>query len=77
MENTVVITGSSGNLGSALCAGLAVDHRVVGVGRRPPSLALRQAAPRAAWENLDISDAEAASEAFAFMEILLPERAAP
>jgi len=76
MEHTVM-TGSLGYLGSALCAHLAGDHRVVAIDRRPPSPALRQAAPRAAWENLDISDAEAASEAFAFMEILLPERAAP
>ena len=64
METTIVITGSSGYLGSALCADLAHDHRVVGVDRRPPSPALRQAAPRAAWENLDISDSEAISSAF-------------
>ena len=64
MDRTVVITGSSGYLGSALCADLACDHRVVGVDRRQPSSALRQAAPRAAWENLDISHAEALSQAF-------------
>jgi nucleoside-diphosphate-sugar epimerase len=64
MDRTIVITGSSGYLGSALCVDLAGDHRVVGVDRRHPSHALRQAAPRAAWENLDISDAEAVSDAF-------------
>jgi NAD(P)-dependent dehydrogenase (short-subunit alcohol dehydrogenase family) len=36
----------------------------VGIDRTPPSPALRQAAPRAAWENLDISDAAAVSGAF-------------
>jgi len=64
MDRTVVITGSSGYLGSALCADLDGDHRVVGVDRRHPSSALRQAAPRAAWENLDISDAEAVTGTF-------------
>jgi len=64
MDHTVVITGSSGYLGSALCADLGRDHHIVGIDRRPPSPALRQAVPRAAWENLDISDAEAVSDAF-------------
>ncbi|MGE5257790.1 MAG: NAD-dependent epimerase/dehydratase family protein [Hyphomicrobiales bacterium] len=64
MDRTVVITGSSGYLGSALCAGLAGDHRIVGVDLRHPSPALRQSTPEAVWENLDISDAEAVSSAF-------------
>ena len=64
MDRTVIITGSSGYLGSALCADLGRDHHIVGIDRRPPSPALRQAVPRAAWENLDISDAEAVSDAF-------------
>ena len=64
MDRTVVITGSSGYLGSALCADLDRDHRIVGIDRRPPSPALRQAAPRAAWESIDISSAEAVSSAF-------------
>jgi nucleoside-diphosphate-sugar epimerase len=63
MGRTVVITGSSGYLGSALCADLDCDHRVVGIDLRPPSPALRQAAPRAAWENVDISNAETVSGA--------------
>jgi nucleoside-diphosphate-sugar epimerase len=64
MARTVAITGSSGYLGSALCADLARDHRIVGIDRRPPSPALRKAAPRAAWENIDISGAAAVSSAF-------------
>jgi nucleoside-diphosphate-sugar epimerase len=64
LDRTVVITGSSGYLGSALCADLSGDHRVFGVDRRHPSAGLRQAASRAVWEKLDISDAEAVSKAF-------------
>jgi nucleoside-diphosphate-sugar epimerase len=64
MDRTIVITGSSGYLGSALCAELSRDRPIVGIDRRPPSPALRKAAPRATWENLDISDAEAVSNAF-------------
>jgi nucleoside-diphosphate-sugar epimerase len=64
MDSTVVITGSSGYLGSALCADLSRDHHVVGIDRRSPSAALKQAAPRAIWENIDISDAKAVSGAF-------------
>jgi nucleoside-diphosphate-sugar epimerase len=64
MDHTIVITGSSGYLGSALCADLGRDHHVVGIDRRLPSPALRQAAPRAVWETLDISNAEAVSGAF-------------
>ena len=64
MNPTIVITGSSGYLGSALCADLARDHQVMAIDRRPPSPALVRAAPSAIWENLDISDARAASGAF-------------
>jgi len=64
MDHAVVITGSSGYLGSALCADLAADHRVVGIDRRPPSSALRQAAVRALWEDVDISNAPVVSDAF-------------
>jgi nucleoside-diphosphate-sugar epimerase len=64
VDRTIVITGSSGYLGSALCADLDRDHRIVGLDRRPPSPALQRAAPRAAWENVDISDAAAVAGAF-------------
>lgn len=63
MDRSVVVTGSSGYLGSALCADLDGDHRIVGIDRRPPSAALRRAAPRAAWENLDISKEAGLSDA--------------
>jgi nucleoside-diphosphate-sugar epimerase len=64
MDPTIIITGSSGYLGSALCADLDRDHRVVGIDCRPPSPPLQKAAPRTAWEKVDISDAAAVSEAF-------------
>jgi nucleoside-diphosphate-sugar epimerase len=64
MDHTVVITGSSGYLGSALCADLATDYCVVAIDRRPASSALKQAAPSAVWEHLDISNAQAVSNAF-------------
>lgn len=63
MNRCIVITGSSGYLGSALCADLSRDHHVVGVDRRPPSPALRQALPQATWVHLDISDGRAVSDA--------------
>jgi nucleoside-diphosphate-sugar epimerase len=69
MKRTIVITGSSGYLGSALCVDLGRDNHVVGIDRRPPSPALQQAAPNAVWENLDISDAEAVSGAFQRMTL--------
>ena len=56
---TILITGSSGYLGSALCVDLAKDHRVIGVDRRPPSPDQRRAAPNARWEHADIADADA------------------
>jgi nucleoside-diphosphate-sugar epimerase len=59
MMTTIVITGSSGFLGSAICADLSQDHRVVGIDKRPPSPFLRKVASSAVWENLDISNAEA------------------
>jgi len=58
MRRTVVITGSSGLIGSALCAHLASQYRVVGVDRRPPSEALRRAVPGARWIRCDIADRE-------------------
>lgn len=56
---TVLITGSSGYLGSALCVELAREYRVVGIDRRPPSPDQRRAAPGARWEQVDISDPQA------------------
>ena len=55
MHRTVVITGSSGLIGSALCVHLAPSYRVVGVDRRPPSAELRRAAPGVHWIVCDIA----------------------
>ena len=55
MNRTVVITGSSGLIGSALCAHLAPLYRVVGVDRRPPSAELHQAASSVQWIVCDIA----------------------
>jgi len=63
MMTTVVVTGSSGYLGSAVCADLARDHRVIGIDKRPPSPLLRKSAPTAVWEGLDISNAESVARA--------------
>jgi nucleoside-diphosphate-sugar epimerase len=54
MNRTVVITGSSGLIGSALCAHLAPLSRVVAVDRRPPTEKLRRAAPGVRWVVCDI-----------------------
>ena len=56
MDLTILVTGSSGYLGSALCVDLARLNRVVGVDKRPPPASLRQAAPGVQWHVADIAD---------------------
>lgn len=53
----VLVTGSSGYLGSAICVDLCRDHVVLGLDRRPPSQDLRDEAPGAEWGVVDITDA--------------------
>jgi nucleoside-diphosphate-sugar epimerase len=55
-RKTVLVTGASGFLGSAICVDLSRDHDVIGVDRREPSAALRQQATGGRWHALDISD---------------------
>ena len=55
-RKTVLVTGSSGFLGSAICVDLSRDHDVIGVDRRGPSAALRRQAAGGRWHILDISD---------------------
>ena len=55
-KRTVIVTGSSGFLGSAICVDLARDSNVVGVDRRRPSDELQRQAPSVQWHLLDISD---------------------
>ncbi|KAA0099510.1 NAD-dependent epimerase/dehydratase family protein [Mycolicibacterium sp. P1-18] len=53
----IVITGASGNVGTALLRALPAEHDVVGVVRRPPpSEGVYQ---RVDWRALDLTDADA------------------
>jgi nucleoside-diphosphate-sugar epimerase len=63
-RKTVLVTGSSGFLGSAICADLSRDHAVIGVDRREPSAALRGQAAGVQWHVLDISDPEGVATIF-------------
>lgn len=58
MGHTILITGASGYLGSALCVDLSRDHDVIGLFRRFPSEKLRSAAPAVQWEKADVIDAD-------------------
>jgi nucleoside-diphosphate-sugar epimerase len=62
MKDIVLVTGSSGFLGSALCVDLAKDHQVIGVDLRYPGSALRNAAPGVQWERTDIANKQAIQE---------------
>jgi UDP-glucose 4-epimerase len=50
----IVITGASGNIGTALLRALDSEHDVVGVVRRPP--ALTGPYERVDWQSLDLSE---------------------
>ena len=64
MGRTVLITGASGYLGSAISVDLARDHRVIGICRREPNLKQRRAAPRAIWEKSEIIDRDCIESVF-------------
>ncbi len=65
MENrTVIVTGSSGFLGSAICADLSRDSNVVGMDRRGPSKDLQQQTSSTEWHHIDISNADHVHNAF-------------
>jgi len=53
----VVITGASGNVGTALLRALSNDHDVTGVVRRPP--AGQGVYRRVDWRSLDLTDVDA------------------
>jgi nucleoside-diphosphate-sugar epimerase len=53
----IVITGASGNVGTAVLRALAAEHDVVGVVRRPP--AARGVYQRVEWRSVDLTDADA------------------
>lgn len=57
MDNRIImVTGSSGFLGSAICADLSRDCNMIGLDCRDPSIHLLRRAPRVRWYNIDISD---------------------
>lgn len=56
MGYTILITGASGYLGSALCAELSRDHHIIGLYRRFPSEKLQTVAPNVRWEKGDVVD---------------------
>jgi nucleoside-diphosphate-sugar epimerase len=58
MKRTILITGASGYLGSAISVDLSRDHRVVGVYRREPTAAQQAAACQARWEKGEVADAD-------------------
>ena len=58
MGKTILITGSSGFLGSALCVALSKKHRIVAVDHRPPARLLANSARGVVWEQADIADPE-------------------
>ena len=53
----IVITGASGNVGTALLRALPAEHDVVGVVRRPPSA--QGVYQRVDWRSLDLTDPDA------------------
>lgn len=54
MKNTILITGATGYLGSALCVDLCCDHNIIGLSLRTPSKRLVAAAPSVQWEKGDV-----------------------
>ena len=58
-KKVIIVTGSSGFLGSAICVDLCQVYQVVGVDCRPPSSALQRKAPGVQWHPMDISDGDA------------------
>jgi UDP-glucose 4-epimerase len=53
----VVITGASGNVGTALLGVLPAEHQVIGVVRRPP--VPQGVYQRASWCSVDLAEENA------------------
>ena len=63
-HRVIVVTGAAGFLGSAITVDLSRDHHVIGVDRREPGKALRDATPEVAWHIVDIFDEAALDVVF-------------
>lgn len=72
-KRVVIVTGSSGFLGSAICVDLSRDYDVIGLDCRRPSAALQRTAPGVEWQTLDIADG---SDVRAFFDGLAQRRRA-
>jgi nucleoside-diphosphate-sugar epimerase len=55
-KKVIIVTGSSGFLGSAICVDLSRDFDIIAMDCREPSAALRRRAPDVRWQMMDISD---------------------
>lgn len=64
MGCNILITGACGFLGSALCADLSKDHRVIGMHRRSPGSKLKSAASGVIWAQGDVARAECVDQVF-------------
>jgi nucleoside-diphosphate-sugar epimerase len=60
----IIVTGSSGFLGSAICVDLNRNNTVIGMDCRPPSTALERDAPGAGWHAIDITDSGGVDDLF-------------
>jgi nucleoside-diphosphate-sugar epimerase len=58
-NGSIIVMGSSGFLGSAICVDLSRTWPVIGIDRRPPSRALANAASGAQWHLIDIAERDA------------------
>ncbi|MCD4721337.1 MAG: NAD(P)-dependent oxidoreductase [Desulfobacula sp.] len=56
MDRTILVTGASGFLGSALCVDLSRDHKIIGLHRRPLPEKLKKATPLVQWEKSEVED---------------------
>ncbi len=55
-KRIIIVTGSSGFLGSAICVDLSRDFHIIGLDCRAPSSSLQKRASDVRWQNIDISD---------------------
>jgi nucleoside-diphosphate-sugar epimerase len=70
-KKRILVTGSSGFLGAAICADLSRDHAIIGMDCREPSAAQQRQAPDVQWQTMDISDQAGVN---AFFDRLVAER---